>query len=53
MTIAAGNKWIQLKADNLSDTITIAHSLQGTAGSYTGTDLEFTEFGGKVTIYGY
>lgn len=53
MTIAAGNKWVQLKADNLSDTITIAHSLQGTAGSYTGTDLEFTEFGGKVTIYGY
>lgn len=53
MQIAAGNKWIQLNADNLSDTITIAHSLQGTAGSYTGTDLEFAEFGGKVTIYGY
>ena len=57
MKFAAGNKWIQLAASDSStsgnDTITIAHSLQGTAGSYTGTDLAFTEFGGAVTIYGY
>ena len=57
MKFVAGNKWIQLAAANSntsgSDTITVAHSLQGTAGSYTGTDLAFTEFGGAVTIYGY
>lgn len=52
MTIAAGNKWIQLKADNLSDTITIAHSLQGTADSY-GTNVKFNEFGGTVNLQGY
>lgn len=57
MKFAAGNKWIQLAASDSNtsgnDTITIAHSLQGIAGSYTGTDLQFTEFGGTVTIYGY
>lgn len=57
MKFAAGNKWIQLAASDANtsgnDTITIAHSLQGIAGSYTGTDLAFTEFGGEVTIYGY
>lgn len=57
MSFVAGNKWIELAAadSNTSgnDTITIAHSLQGIAGSYTGTDLNFTEFGGEVTIYGY
>lgn len=57
MKFVAGNKWIQLAASDANtsgnDTITVAHSLQGTAGSYTGTDLAFTEFGGAVTIYGY
>ena len=57
MKFVAGNKWIQLAAANSNtsgnDIITVAHSLQGTAGSYTGTDLAFTEFGGAVTIYGY
>lgn len=52
MSMAAGNKWIQLSADNLSDTITIAHSLQGTADSY-GTSVAFNEFGGTVNLQGY
>ena len=54
-TIAAGNKWIQLAATNgdTGDQITIAHSLQGTAGSYTGTDTTFGSFGSAVTLYGY
>lgn len=50
-TLAAGNKWIQLNAAD--QTVTIAHSTQGTAGSYTGTDLDFTTFGGTITLYGY
>ena len=55
MEFAAGNKWIQLAAldsQNSSDTITIAHSLQGTAGLY-GTNVAFTEFGGTVSLQGY
>jgi hypothetical protein len=31
----------------------VGHLTQGTAGSYSGTDLNFAEFGGTVTIYGY
>lgn len=54
-TLGAGNKWIQLAATNndTGDTITLAHSLQGTAGEYTGTDKTFTGFGDSVTLYGY
>lgn len=50
-TLAAGNKWIQLNAAN--QTVTVAHSTQGTAGSYTGTNLNFATFGGTITLYGY
>lgn len=54
MTFKAGNKWIELAATTTGgDAITIAHSLQGTAAEYTGTDLDFTEFGGQVVLYGY
>lgn len=54
MTFKAGNKWIELAATTTGgDAITIAHSLQGTAAKYTGTDLDFTEFGGQVVLYGY
>jgi hypothetical protein len=49
----ASNKWIRLAANADNDTITFGHLTQGTKGSYTGTDLNFTEFGGAVTLYGY
>ena len=52
-TFDSANKWIRLAANEENDTISIGHLTQGTAGSYTGTDLEFTEFGGEVTLYGY
>ena len=49
----ASNKWIRLAANADTDSITFGHLTQGTKGSYTGTDLNFTEFGGAVTLYGY
>ena len=55
-SLQAGNKWVQLAAANADisgkDTITIAHSLQGTAGDHVGTDIQ-PNFGGSVTLYGY
>ena len=50
-TLTAGNKWIQLAATN--GVVTLAHSLQGVAGTYTGTDTTFASFGDSVTLYGY
>ncbi|MBE5925558.1 MAG: hypothetical protein E7270_00995 [Lachnospiraceae bacterium] len=47
------NQWIRLHADEDTDVISIGHLTQGTAGEYTGTDLDFAEFGGTITIYGY
>ena len=56
MKFAAGNKWVQLAASDAdtsgNDTITVAHSLQGTAASY-GEDVKFAEFGGTVNLQGY
>ena len=54
ITFKPSNKWIRLYANEEFDTIEIGHVTQdGKAGSYTGTDLEFAEFGGTVTVYGY
>lgn len=64
-TLAAGNKWIELAASDskTDDVITIAHSLQGTAGIYNNGEYTFNKtendtvqtgvFGGTVTLYGY
>ena len=64
-TLAAGNKWIELAASDskTDDVITIAHSLQGTAGVYNNGEYTFNKtendtvqtgvFGGTVTLYGY
>ena len=53
INLNASNKWIRLAANADNDSITFGHLTQGTKGSYTGTDLNFTEFGGAVTLYGY
>ena len=45
------NNWIRLQANDHN--ISFGHLTQGTAATYTGTDLEFAEFGGQVTLYGY
>lgn len=53
LTFEPSNRWIRLYGNEESDIVQIGHLTQGIAGKYTGTDLEFTEFGGTVTIYGY
>ena len=52
------NNWIRLQASNHD--ISFGHLIQGTAGSYTGTDISFIpngdtspRFGESVTLYGY
>ena len=58
VNMSSANKWIRLTTEN--NDLTFGHLTQGTADSYTGTDISFIpdgdtnpRFGQSVTLYGY